>query len=233
MSIFRPMIQGSRDVIAPIDISLRCPNCRIKGVFYGWSQALDWGWSQYKNPDADNSGTRAQEQERVHAGVRQCPHQPCSTVVFVLHQRGKLIASYPAEVLDFDPSSIPEKVCAALTEAIKCHSQECYSASALMVRKTLEELCQDRGAQGANLGERINALSSSVILPTGFIEAAHEIRFLGNDAAHIEAREYSNVGKEEVEIAIELAKEFLKAVYQLSSLVERMQNLKNRVQSEP
>jgi len=37
---------------------------------------------------------------------------------------------------------------------------------------------------------------------------------LGNDAAHVEAKAYDNTGKDEAELAIELAKELLKAVYQ-------------------
>ncbi|CAI2933888.1 putative DNA-binding protein HMt-1.1 [Aminobacter niigataensis] len=42
------------------------------------------------------------------------------------------------------------------------------------------------------------------------------------DAAHIEAKDYDKIGKEESELAIELAKELLKAVYQYTSLVQRL-----------
>jgi len=50
---------------------------------------------------------------------------------------------------------------------------------------------------------------------------------LGNDAAHIESQEYTKVGKEEVEIGIELAKEVLKAVYQYAALLGRLRALKS------
>ena len=52
---------------------------------------------------------------------------------------------YPPECLDFDATDIPEAVKKALIEAISCHSVECYAASALMVRRMLEELCKNRG----------------------------------------------------------------------------------------
>ena len=96
-----------------------------------------------------------------------------------------------------------------------------------MVRRTLEELCADKGAKGNNLKKKIEALASVAVLPTELLQAADELRLLGNDAAHIESQDYDNIGKEEVEVAIELAKELLKAVYQYSSLIGRLRALKS------
>jgi hypothetical protein len=95
-----------------------------------------------------------------------------------------------------------------------------------MVRKTLEVLCEDRKATGANLKERLKALSTTVVLPKELLEGLDDLRLLGNDAAHIESREYEKVGKEEVEVGIEFAKEVLKAVYQYSALLGRLRALK-------
>jgi len=53
-----------------------------------------------------------------------------------------------------------------------------------------------------------------------------DLRLLGNDAAHIESKVYDNVGREEVEVGIELAKEVLKGVYQMSDLLARLRGLK-------
>jgi hypothetical protein len=95
-----------------------------------------------------------------------------------------------------------------------------------MVRKTLEELCADRGATGDNLKARIKALGTKVVLPQDLLEGLDELRLLGNDAAHIESKEYDTVGREEVEIGIEVTKEVIKAVYQMSELVGRLRALK-------
>jgi hypothetical protein len=65
-----------------------------------------------------------------------------------------------------------------------------------------------------------------VVVPQELLDAADELRLLGNDAAHIEAKSYDAIGKDEASLAIELAKELLKAVYQYSSLVNRLRALK-------
>jgi len=95
-----------------------------------------------------------------------------------------------------------------------------------MVRKTLEELCRDRSAEGGNLKERIKALGTKVVLPAELLAGLDDLRLLGNDATHIESREYDQVGREEVEVGIEFAKEVLKAVYQYSALLNRLRALK-------
>jgi hypothetical protein len=141
-------------------------------------------------------------------------------------ERNQILVTYPAEVLDFEAQGIPEKILASFEEAIVCHSQACFRASALMVRRTLEEVCEDRGATGKTLKDRIALLGGKIVVPKELLEAADEVRLLGNDAAHLDARVYDEIGKEEVEAAIDLAKEILKAVYQLSNLVDRLRALK-------
>lgn len=65
-----------------------------------------------------------------------------------------------------------------------------------------------------------------MVLPQGLLQALDDLRLLGNDAAHIEAKTYDAIGKEELSIAIELTKEILKAVYQLDGLLVRLKALK-------
>jgi hypothetical protein len=73
-------------------------------------------------------------------------------------------------------------------------------ASAIMVRKTLEELCRDRGAKGS-------------------------VRLLGNDAAHIKHQEFGQIGQEELDVAIEFTKDVLKAIFQYAELLGRLRSL--------
>jgi Domain of unknown function (DUF4145) len=136
------------------------------------------------------------------------------------------VVSFPPELLDFDPVNLPPPVLAAFEEAISCHANRCFMAAAIMVRKTLEELCLDRGATGNNLKERIRSLGGKVVLPKELLDGLDDLRLLGNDAAHIESQEFNKVGQEEVEIGVEFAKEVLKAVYQYSELLTRLRALK-------
>jgi hypothetical protein len=151
--------------------------------------------------------------------------------VFVVHSSGSVLACYPPEVIDFDATNVPSKVVEALNEAITCHANECYVAAAIMVRKTLEELCADRGAGGANLKERIRTLGAKVVLPRELLDGLDDLRLLGNDAAHIESTVYDKVGREEVEVGIEFAKEVLKGVYQMSALLARLRGLQAQQQT--
>jgi hypothetical protein len=71
----------------------------------------------------------------------------------------------------------------------------------MMVRRTLEELC-DQGAEGDDLKKRLRALRDKVILPEALLDGLNELRLLGNDATHVEARLYDDIGKEEAELAL-------------------------------
>ena len=191
-------------------VSLRCPSCRQRGTF-------------------DNlGGNDIVIHPRTIVGYRRCPDPQCLVLVFFAAdtQTGTLNVTYPAERIDFDAVNIPSPVINALEEAIACHANKCFIASAIMVRKTLEELCRERGATGNNLKERIKALGTKVVLPTELLDGLDDLRLLGNDAAHIESTEYDKVGQEEIEIGIEFAKEVLKAVYQYSALLNRLRALK-------
>ena len=101
-----------------------------------------------------------------------------------------------------------------------------YRAAAMMVRRLLEEICHENNATGANLHQRLVSLKSSVVLPQPLFDAMNELKVLGNDAAHIEAKEYDNIGQGEAEDSIELAKEIVKALYQLKGLIARLQSRK-------
>jgi len=146
--------------------------------------------------------------------------------VFVILREHEVVNVYPPEVLDFDTTALPPHIASTLEEAVKAHSAECFRASALMVRRVLEEVCKDKQAKGKDLKARVAALGGATLIPKELIEAADELRILGNDAAHVEAQAYDKIGKVEAEVAIDLAKEILKAVYQYSSLVNRLKSLK-------
>ena len=96
----------------------------------------------------------------------------------------------------------------------------------MLVRRTLEQICADKNATGQDLFARLRALKAIVVLPNELFEALDELRLLGDDAAHIESKDYDNVGKDEVTIAISLTKEILKALYQLDSPVDKLRGLK-------
>lgn len=201
-------------------INIRCPACRHNGAFGQVPHAVDVAWH---NPRKDENGPAS---DAFKAGMRVCPNKDCKALVFYVEDKNFHRTVFPPEVIDFDASNLPDRILASLEEAIKCHAAGCYRASALMVRRVLEELCEDKQANGNNLMQRLAALGTTIVIPQDLLAAADELRLLGNDAAHIEAKTYDQIGPDECTIAIELAKELLKAVYQYTDLVARLKAFK-------
>lgn len=196
---------------------LRCPHCMHMGAFTS-VLVRDLSVTTINTV----SGTNYDRGTSV-VGLRACPNPDCLGIVLVvIDQKQGTVVALPNEVLDFDATDIPAAIASSLEEAIQCHSAQCYKAAALMVRRVLEELCEERGAKGGNLKDRLVALSKLVVIPNDLIEAADHLRLLGNDAAHIEAKTYEAIGEPEVRIAIDLTKELLKGAYQYKGLLGRL-----------
>jgi hypothetical protein len=197
----------------PAPITMRCPHCKAVGVL----ESSDDGQLQI-----DAGG------EHFEVGSRSCPNPKCRGHIFTVwsYQADALVGSFPPETLEFDASNLPKAVLSALEEAVKCHASGCFRAAALMVRRTLEELCLDREAEGPNLKERLSALSDKVAVAASLVEGLDTLRLLGNDAAHVELKDFDSIGPAEAELAIEVTKELLKGVYQYEDLVARLASLK-------
>lgn len=201
-----------------INVRTRCPHCGHIGVF------LSLGVNDLvAHPNIHN--------RREYLGIRKCPNSKCNgQLFFITDNAGKILLTSPSETIPFEKDNIPEKVLNAFEEAIKCHSNSCFIASAIMIRKTLEEICIDRGALGNNLFKKLEDLGTKILIPKELIEGMNELRLLGNDAAHIEAQTFNEIGKEEIEVSLEFAKEILKAVYQYESLLSRLKGLKKETE---
>ena len=191
-------------------VSLRCPNCRQIGSY----QPL---------PGVSDSRIGG----GIIVGSRSCPNPECLAHMFVIfnNQRERL-ASYPPERIDFNVENIPEPIIESFTEAITCHAHHCYVASAIMVRRTLEDLCDTEDCEGNNLHARLLDLGSKIVLPQALLDGLQVLRWLGNDAAHIESRTFEDIGQNELDIAIRFTKEVLKATYQYESLLGDLESLR-------
>lgn len=202
-------------VDTPPVVKMRCPACRHTGAMQQVSGTRDISWSSNLGPSG----------KRFGLGLRECPNEDCRAVIFVEFEGHNVSNTYPPEVIDFDATNLPADIVSSLGEAIRAHAAGCYRASALMVRRVLEELCKDKSATGKDLKARIAALGTTLLVPMELLTAADHLRLLGNDAAHVEAKTYDDIGREEVDVAIDLTKELLKAAYQYGALLGRLQAL--------
>lgn len=199
------------------NVSAKCPHCGSYGSFASLT------WMVVYNKQIQDLETGTHFKGPVIATIRSCPNERCRGIVFFV--RGEHITevvTYPRAQLDFDPTRLPEQLAATLREAVICHSVGAYRAAAIMVRRLLEQICDHNGAKGRDLHSRLLELRAKVTLPVELFEAMMELKILGNDAAHVTAKEYLEVGQDEVADSIELAKEILKSLYQLQALVDRL-----------
>jgi hypothetical protein len=197
--------------------NLRCPHCMHMGSF---TRVIPHDLCIQHLGKAQNG--QPIEVGRSIVGIRACPNRECLGLVLMVMDGNGGVVALPSEILDFDATDIPPTIAASLEEAVKCHSSQCYKAAALMVRRVLEEVCEERGATGSNLKDRITDLSKKIVLPQDLLQAADHLRLLGNDAAHIEAKTYQAIGEPEVRLSIDLTKELLKGAYQYKGLLARL-----------
>lgn len=161
-----------------------------------------------------------------YAAIRVCPNVKCKGLVFVIEDDKGTVEIEPPQLLDFNPEGLSPRLQQTLKEAVACHGAGAYRAAAMMVRRLLEEICEENNAAGANLHQRLAALKSAIVLPEPLFEAMNELKALGNDATHVEAKAYDNIGTDEAQDSIELAKEIVKSLYQLKGLIARLQSRK-------
>lgn len=213
---------GKLESIPVPPLRLICPHCGHKAIFE--SLGMDF----FQSPKL----LRSEYYNNFSFGIRRCPHEACHGHLFFVYDNmnNKIVTTYPPETIAFETDNIPERVLNTFREAVICHANKCYTASAIMIRKTLEEICEEKGAQGKNLFEKLENLRESIVIPQALLEAMQDMRIFGNDAAHTGSQVFKEINQEGVELCLELAKEIMKALYQYENLVKKLKDMKNKPQ---
>ncbi|MFF9156485.1 DUF4145 domain-containing protein [Streptomyces sp. NPDC014846] len=102
----------------------------------------------------------------------------------------------------------PEMVREVFAEAALAEAAGAFRLAGIGYRATVEQIVKERGAAGKNLYERITALKD-LGASQEIVDAFHEARFVGNDAAH-DALAYS---AEEIADIAELIHEAVLVLY--------------------
>lgn len=82
------------------------------------------------------------------------------------------------------PEYLPDIVGRHWLQSKRSLSGENWDAAVVMARSALQAALRDKGASGKNLKQEIDDLASRGLLPPIMKAWSHEIRNLGNDAAH-------------------------------------------------
>ena len=208
----------------PQRVRTTCPSCGAEAVLERASSGF---------PDLESGRPNAQGnfQTRAYCGIRRCPDEECSGLVFFFKPASGDLITYPSALRTVELGEVPSSVQQSVKEAIVCEANGCYVAAAIMIRRAIEEICHLVGTTGGNLEKRIDSLEGKAMLPADLIKSLHHIRFLGNDAAHVEARHFADVGRDEIEAGLALLDMLLGSLYRYKTYANAIEAL--RVDRKP
>lgn len=197
----------------PVDgprVAARCPSCGHESVFERFGELKDL---LYRG--------------QVY-GQRRCPNPDCDAHLFFVTKGKEGVTTFPAQRVDFEKDGVPEEIMAPLDEALESHANGCYTAAAMMTRRALELICDDRGAAGERLIERLKDLSREIVMPDKLLKEINILKIFGDDRADAHLSTFPQVGREESEAGLALAKEIVKAAYQYDKLVDKLRALREK-----
>lgn len=187
----------------PTEVLLECPGCNSKthaeAITRTSEEAAEDPWIEYWYT------------------VVKC--KVCSNVMLVqrnkkLTYRRRSLAKILWPQLNQELSDvIPESLRLEVGEARACFRSGAYTATVVMVRRTLEGICADHGIK-STLFKGLAQMKESNLIDGRLLEWAQELRTLGNDGAHFTG---NRVSHEDAEDALALAAAILNYMYVFSN----------------
>lgn len=116
-------------------------------------------------------------------------------------------------------ADIPTEIQKILQEAKITFSAQCFRASSVMSRRTLEAITVDKGESEGILAKRIKNLISKGILDKNLGDWATEIRLIGNSGADFDP--IDDVEKEDANQIILFIEELIKYIYVMPAQIAR------------
>ncbi len=174
--------------------SFYCPSCK------GYSSLTDRA-----SYNKDVNGT--------HVGFCVSECNSCDFHFLVMRHRtsGNIIKIWPKTLPGKVNDLIPEPIKKDFEEALLCEVAGSYRGAAALARRTLQVICLDKGApESMKLHKQIDWLFQNNIVTDEIKSWAHEVRYVGNDAAHPNATEVSN---EEARDILELLESMCDVLY--------------------
>lgn len=118
-----------------------------------------------------------------------CPSCKAASIALVAHEGDEDDGVFLRWVPDRPPvkeypDSVPKAIAAAAAEAHSSLRVGNVQAAVLMARTTVEATAKAKGITTGNLVAKIDALYAQRLIYEHVRDAAHEVRFAGNDAAH-------------------------------------------------
>ena len=130
---------------------------------------------------------------------------------------------YPQSTIDY--TGVPEKIKNAFESAMKVKNIDTAVCS-LALRRVLEAICKERGAEGKSLEAMIKNMIDRNVLPKMFDDACWIVRQLGNSAAHGDNKHFS---LRQVDQTIVFMQNIINYLY---ALPEKMKEMRSEIEAE-
>jgi hypothetical protein len=115
---------------------------------------------------------------------------------------------------------VPEPIASVASEAYECASIGAHRGAVALARAVVEATAKAKGITTNGIASKINELHSRGYIREHVKEAAHEVRFGGNEVAHGDLAE-EHLNSEEAEEILVLMSEILLEVFQSPARVQR------------
>jgi hypothetical protein len=127
--------------------------------------------------------------------------------------RDKVVVLWPQtdRVLN---KAIPESLRLEHNEARSCFRNGAYTATVVMVRRTLEGVCAEHNVKNMTLVKALEEMKGNGLIEGRLLEWAQELRVLGNQGAHFTGKRVPRVDAED---ALALAEAILDYLYVFSA----------------
>ena len=129
----------------------------------------------------------------IRYSIEECNNCEQHFLVVVDEETGRRLAIYPKTLPQTVDALITSPIKKDFEEALLCYSVDAYRGAAALARRTVQVICVDKGAdEKKKLHEQIDQLFNDGVVTKDIKDWAHEVRFLGNDAAHPTKNEVSS-----------------------------------------
>lgn len=204
-----------------------CWHCGNKGLL-NYIVSFDSVHEAPKNEDIKNPiiCQLAGNTEITTWSVYQCP--VCGNPVLISktlpnampEQFAQYRYQFPTQNIDY--TGVPENIKAAFESALRTRTID-SAICILSLRRTLEMICKDKGAEGRDLKSKIQNLIDKKVLPEMMNDACWIVRQSGNDAAHADNVVFTTFEVQEIIKYVTIVIEYL------YSLPVRVADLKNKI----
>lgn len=168
------------------------------------------------------------------AALRHCSN--CDQIVLVVFDligdnKPRILQVFPPISEKMHTEGVSEMVIKLLNETLACYAAGCYRATCIMARRVIEEMCGEMGYTTGTLHQKLKQMADKGEIPQNIHAILNEVKLLGNDAAHVELRNFDDIQEEHAKSAVGIIKWILDHWFNESQTLSSLNALKKSQQN--